>query len=202
MACIYLAIKLHSPKKVTIQSIAGTASNGSITVQHIEAMELSIMKCLNWHLFPPTAVSFIENLFPLIESGCCAVLSSSSSGGSSSSGSNVSNSTSQEDHIQRAISNSLELSRFLAELSVCAYPFVLAKPSSIAIAAILYSFEHFHVPHDIRATFTSMCARDISSRGLDANAPEVMACGRLLHKVYLLAMPQEERQEDDEPMFG
>ena len=130
------------------------------------------------------------------------MLSSSSSGGSSSSGSNVSNSTSQEDHIQRAISNSLELSRFLAELSVCAYPFVLAKPSSIAIAAILYSFEHFHVPHDIRATFTSMCARDISSRGLDANAPEVMACGRLLHKVYLLAMPQEERQEDDEPMFG
>ena len=52
MASIYLAIKVHSKKKVSISSIASTG-NGIITVDQIEAMEYSIMNdCLDWHINP------------------------------------------------------------------------------------------------------------------------------------------------------
>jgi lipoyl(octanoyl) transferase len=65
ITCIYLAIKLHSPKKVALQCIAAMGQ-GLIHPDHIVAMELSIMQSLDWHLHPPTPLAFIENLFPLI----------------------------------------------------------------------------------------------------------------------------------------
>ena len=162
MASVYLAIKIHGHKKVTISSIASTG-NGLITVKHIEAMELSIMNSLEWRLFPPTCVSFVENFYPLIANDCCA-------------------NKKDVQHLQQAVSDSFELSRFLTELSVCAYPFITAKPSSIAIAAILYSFEHFGVPQDVRDAFTqTLWTYDLS---LEVIAPEVEACKRVLRKVY------------------
>lgn len=156
MTSIYLAIKIHSLKKVTIQSIVSTG-NGLITVKHIENMELSVMTCLNWHIFPPTPVSFIENFYPLI---------------------------SRDGHLW---ADSLEFSRFLTELSVCTYPFVSAKPSSVAIAAVLYSFEYCGLPEAAREAFQAL----VDGASLDVNAPEVDACGKLLRRVYLLAMPND-----------
>mmetsp|Transcript_22450 Transcript_22450/g.47265 ORF Transcript_22450/g.47265 Transcript_22450/m.47265 type:complete len:316 (-) Transcript_22450:73-1020(-) len=166
MSSIYLAIKINSPKKVTIQSIASTG-NGLITAQHIEAMELSIMKCLNWHLFPPTSVSFIENFFPLI------LMSSRNCKFSL--------------YLQRKIEEALEFSRFLIELSVCAYPFVSAKPSSVAIAAILYSLESYGIVKETRGAFESL----VKEAKLDANGPEVHACSRLLRRVHRLAITND-----------
>ena len=158
MTSIYLAIKIHSPKKVSIHSVASTG-NGRITVKHIEAMELSIMKDLNWHLFPPTSVAFIENFFPLISRNC-------------------------NDGFSK-VADSLEFSRFLTELSVCAYPFISAKPSSISIAAILYSLEYFGLLEQNRKAFQTL-VHEIS---LDVNAPEVVACGKLLRRLHQLAIP-------------
>ncbi|KAL7536937.1 hypothetical protein ACHAXR_007492 [Thalassiosira sp. AJA248-18] len=165
MASIYLAIKIHSPKKVAILSIASTG-NGLITVKHIEAMELAIMKGLNWHLFPPTSNAFIENFFPLISRDCQM------------------NGFNNMDH---KVADSLELARFLSELSVCAYPFVSVKPSSIAIAAIWYSFEYFGLPESTRKAFQSLA----NGLSLDVYAPEVQACGKLLRRVYQLAVPND-----------
>lgn len=156
-----------------MRSIASTG-NGLITVKHIEAMELSIIKTLNWHLFPPTCVSFIENFYPL--------LSSASPTTSSNHYHHPSNSFSDMRLVE-----SLEFSRFLAELSVCAYPFVSVKPSSIAIAAILYSMEYFGQPEQVRMVFQSSAA----DASLDVNTPEVEACGKLLRRVYTLAMPPD-----------
>lgn len=165
MASIYLAIKIHSSKKVTIHSIASTG-NGLITTKHIEAMELSIMKCLNWHLFPPTVVGYIENFFPLISRSCDNKKSN-----------------------KHKVADSLEFSRFLAELSVCAYPFVSAKPSSIAVAAILYSLEYFGLDPAVHKSFQQL-ANDVLALEDACNDPEVLDCGRLLRKVYALAMPE------------
>lgn len=156
-----------------MRSIASTG-NGLITVKHIEAMELSIIEALNWHLFPPTCVSFIENFYPILLSSLRSEQYPSSS--SSSSG----------KHDMR-LGESLEFSRFLAELSVCAYPFVSVKPSSIAIAAILYSMEYCGLPNNLRVAF-QLSAADAS---LDVNTPEVEACGKLLRRVYTLAMPPD-----------
>mmetsp|Transcript_26585 Transcript_26585/g.50405 ORF Transcript_26585/g.50405 Transcript_26585/m.50405 type:complete len:158 (+) Transcript_26585:101-574(+) len=156
MASIYLAIKIHSPKKVTIRSIASTG-NGLITTRHMEAMELSIMKSLDWHLHPPTAVAFLENFYPLLAKG-------------------------------DEMADCLEFSRFLSELSACAYPFVSAKPSSIAVAAILYSLEYFGQHH----SEVSCCRKLMEELGLDVGAEEVEACGALLNKVHRLAMPNRD----------
>lgn len=64
ITCMYLAIKLHSPKKVAIQCLA-SMGQGLIQHDNIVAMELSIMQSLEWHLYPPTPLAFIENAFPL-----------------------------------------------------------------------------------------------------------------------------------------
>mmetsp|Transcript_14313 Transcript_14313/g.23270 ORF Transcript_14313/g.23270 Transcript_14313/m.23270 type:complete len:158 (+) Transcript_14313:60-533(+) len=156
MASIYLAIKIHSPQKVTIRSITSTG-NDLITTRHIEAMELSIMKSLDWHLHPPTTVAFLENYFPLLE---------------------------KEDD---EMTDCLEFSRFLSELSVCAYPFVSAKPSSIAVAAMLYSLEYFGQHSKV-----SCCRKLMEELGVDVRSDEVEACGALLNKVHRLAMPNQD----------
>ena len=164
MASLYLAIKLHGQKKVAIRAIASTG-NGAVTVGHIEAMELSIMRCLDWHLFPPTSVSFIENLYPLI----------------------VSN---PRDDGWGPLDDSLEFSIFLAELSVCSYPCVsVHPPSSVAIAAILLGFEYFDIPDETRDAFRRSV--DCLAMSVDANSPEVEACCGLLRQVYALAMPAD-----------
>ena len=76
---------------------------------------------------------------------------------------------------------SLEFSRFLAELSVCAYPFVSVKPSSIALAAVLYSFELCGLDSSVRESLYSLANDEL---GLDLDSSEVVSCGALLRRVY------------------
>ncbi len=161
MASIYLAIKIHSPKKVTINSIASTG-NGLITAKHIEAMELSIMQGLQWHLFSPTSATFIENLYPLLAKHL--------------------------DHRGSDMADSLEFVRFLTNLSVCAYPFVSAKLSSIAVAAVLYSLEYFESSVRLQGPLRTL----LEGLGVDSRAEEVRACGMLLWRVHQLAIPNVE----------
>lgn len=160
MTSIYLAIKIHSPKKVAINAIAN-AGSGLITARHIEAMEMSIMKCLDWHLLPPTPVAYVDNFFPILSASCSGDFAK--------------------------VVDSFEFSRFLAELSVCEYPFLCAKPSSIAIAAILQSLDHFDFPSEAREAFQA----SVAEASLDEKAPEVKVCAKLLRHVYKLAMPDD-----------
>lgn len=165
MTCIYLATKIHSPTKVDMESILSTG-HGLITAQHIEAMELSIMKCLDWHLFPPTAIAFIENIFPLL----------------------VPLSDNDDDDTRKAAADALAFSRFLAELSVCAYPFVFFPPSSLALAAVFFSLEAHGQPLPEDGAHGAAALRELV-RGTDEVASEVEACRRLLRRVYQLALP-------------
>ncbi len=161
MASIYLAIKIHSPKKIAIRSIVITG-NGLITAENIKAMELSIMKRLEWHLFPPTSAGFIDNFFPLIADGNGMEMADPSNA-----------------------NDSLEFARFLTELSACAYPFVSAKPSSIALAAMLYALDYFGILETTEEPLRKLA----SGLDLDANSEEVKTCGTLLRRMHLLAMP-------------
>ena len=123
------------------------------------------MRCLNWHLFPPTSISFIENFYPII----------------------VSN---PWDDGRGLLDDYFEFSLYLAELSVCSYPCVSAHPpSSVAIAAILLGFEYFDIPDETRDAFRRSV--DCLAMSVDANSPEVEACGGLLRRVYALAMPAD-----------
>lgn len=163
MASIYLATKIHSPKKVTPYMIE-SMGNGLITSEHIVSIELSIMKCLDWHLHPPTPVAYIENFFPLIISRCRKI-----------------------DGM--ATSDLSEFSRFLAELSVCAYSFAFVEPSTVALAAISYSLEYFGMPEEARDALRAVANETCL---LDMDAPEVEACGKLLRRMYVHAMPGDD----------
>lgn len=153
---------------------------GEVTVSQIETMELQIMKDLQWHLFPPTPMNFINNLYPLLNA-------SLSSDGTISSSTSRKRSR-QDDDMERDLQDSLDLSTFLVELSVCAYPFIMAKPSSIAVAAMLYSFEHFDIPQDVRGCFKELCSH------YDVSMTEVETCCTLLGDLYRAAMPQDDNQ--------
>ena len=161
---------------------------GEVTVSQIETMELQIMNDLQWHLFPPTPMNFISNIYPLLS----ATLSSDGTATSSSSRKR----SRHHDDMERDLQDSLDLSTFLVELSVCAYPFIMAKPSSIAVAAMLYSFEHFDIPQDVHGYFKEICSQD------DEDMTEVETCCTLLGDLYQAAMPQEEEEEVSCPLIS
>ena len=126
-----------------------------VTTNHLEAMELSVADTLCWHLHPPTSIRFVENFFPLIMG-------------------DVSD--------QFGVASALELSRFLTELSVCVYQFTSAnsRPSSVAIAAILLSIDHFHLPQQTHVKLMELA----KSLSLEVNSPEIIKCGKLLSVIY------------------
>ena len=157
MTSIYLAIKIHSKKKMTMQNIVSTG-NGAITVPQIERMELDIMQCLDWKLSPPTPVSFIANFVPLI----CVHL--------------------EDTEVERIT----EEAAFFAELSVCMYLFNFVKPSSIAVASILCGLESLRLP-DSEKVILDFKAAVHKATGLDANAKGVQRCERILRELQLQA---------------
>lgn len=126
-----------------------------VTTSHLEAMELSVANTLCWHLHPPTSIRFVENFFPLIMS-------------------DVSD--------QFGVASALELSRFLTELSACVYQFTSSnsKPSSVAIAAIILSIEHFHLPKNTHVKLRELA----ETLSLEINSPEIVKCGKLLSVIY------------------
>lgn len=66
MTSLYLAIKVHSVKKLSIADIIHL-SGGPISCDQVLGMEQSIMKSLDWYLNPPTPASFVTVLYPLME---------------------------------------------------------------------------------------------------------------------------------------
>lgn len=178
---IYLAIKIHSSKKVPMQAIT-RRGNGHIAVNHIEEMELSIMKSLRWYLSPPTAVSFIENLYPLIVNDdiTCRV------------GADDDCARDDPSYDARSV-QSYEFAIFLTELSTCAYQFVPVRPSSIAVAAILYSMEIIGHPDGAREAFQCLLRDD--SLAIVVDPSEVKAAGKLLRELYLLSIPDDNKPD-------
>lgn len=126
-----------------------------VTMDHLEAMELSVADTLGWHLHPPTSVRFIENFFPLIM---------------------------EDASDEFGVASAIELSRFLTELSVCVYQFTSSNlaPSSVAIAAILLSIDHFQFPQKTQKKFREL----VESLSLELYSPEISKCGKLLSVIY------------------
>lgn len=166
MTCLYLAIKIHSPIKLSIRSMA-RLGRGLISVEHITEMEICVMQALGWYLHPPTPTAFLDNFFPIISKDLVG--------------------NNRFDSV-----DVYEFSRFLAELSVCAYPFVAAMPSSIAIAAILLSIDHFQLSEETKGLFK----RVADTVCLDVDSFEVVECKKLLLKVYMSAVSQDYSADD------
>lgn len=115
MTSLYLAVKLHSTRKISISSMS-SLSKGHFRVDQMLKMELLIIKTLRWRVNPPTSPVYLNIINPILD---------------------VSASQDQTSY------EIVELSRYLLELSVCDGYFVDKSPSSIARAAILVAMENF-----------------------------------------------------------
>lgn len=94
--------------------------------------------------------------------------------------------------------DAIEFSSFLSELSVCAYPFVCIKPSTIAIAANLIAIDHFGLGDDALASFRELLA----GLRLNADAPDVLQCCKLLRHLHRLAVPDTATASSEESDIG
>jgi len=66
MSCLYVTAKLHDPN-VSVSSEAMSAfSQGTFSAKQVEAMEMDILKSLNWHVHPPTVLEFVREFLLLL----------------------------------------------------------------------------------------------------------------------------------------
>jgi hypothetical protein len=202
---LYLAIKIHSPKKKVHITAICRSSNGRITKTNIEEMEISILSSLRWCLSPPTPVSFLDNIFPLIMH-VDMEYNGYSDNNNERGDNNDNNSLSQQQMLlvlldPRIAMQLLEFATFLIELSICAYPLVPLRSSSIAIAAIMYSIEVHCCQTDVN-TAEEGYDWNVLSEALHTllhdttlnlvvaeDASEIRMAGKLLREVYLLSIP-------------
>ncbi len=66
MTCLYLAVKVHCPKKISVQSMV-SLSRGSFRDDQVIKMERIILQGLNWHLSPATSHLFLEIFFETLQ---------------------------------------------------------------------------------------------------------------------------------------
>lgn len=154
MTTLYLAIKLYEHGNVAISSFT-ELSRGNFTVEEISKMEMTIIRELNWHLHPPTTLSFCRSFlafFPM-------------------------------DIASREMKHEIaEMMRFLCELAVCDYWFVTQKPSSIALAAVSIALEK-HLMKKLQILGDFLKAIDEAS-DIRVTDEEVVACRERLWEMY------------------
>ena len=78
--------------------------------------------------------------------------------------------------------DTLELARFLTELSVIDYFFVVHRPSVVALAALLNAIEG--TPGASEAALLDLANELKRNPGLDPNRPEVVECRNRLQVLY------------------
>ena len=113
MTCLYLAIKVHCTKKISVGAMC-SLSRGSFRYDQVVKMERLVLQGLNWYLSPATPHLFLEVFFTAAAAA-----------------------SSQSMNDDTTILNEVkETAQYLLELSVCDNFFTDTLPSSIARAAI------------------------------------------------------------------
>jgi lipoyl(octanoyl) transferase len=163
LTTLCIAIKINEKKKVKICTVA-KLSRDLFTSQDIERMEIKIMKSLSWLVNPPTTCDFISHIIMMLPQ-------------------TASTQTRHETY---------EMSRYLAELSVCDPFFVEQDKSTVALATILNVLEDdissADLPRRSREDFLNYVTRNFT--WFAENVSRVNDCrDRLRH----LKWEQEER---------
>ncbi|KAI2511465.1 hypothetical protein MHU86_2901 [Fragilaria crotonensis] len=112
ITCLYLAMKVFDTTFVKLSSLV-RLGRGLFTEQDVLQMEMQILAKLEWKVHPPTPMCFLRHYTRLIPS-------------------TVSSSTSFMI---------TEVSRFVAEISVCLYKFIKYPPSMIAYASLCIAMD-------------------------------------------------------------
>ncbi len=127
LTALYIAIKVNERRKIKMSTLS-ELSRDKFSPEDIEVMEMRMLTELSWLVHPPTTVDFIYELIKTMPSSVPAV-------------------TRQDI---------FELTRYIAELSVCDPFFVEQDSSSTALAALLNVLEDEVglevIPRDTRTT--------------------------------------------------
>jgi hypothetical protein len=113
VAALYVAIKIHENVAISTTQFAKISRN-SFTVEELEEMERLLLQSLDWHMNPPTSLSFVRLFLDLVPEHLMA---------------------------QDLKDTAYILSRIQTELAVYDVKFVPIKASVIAFASIMNSFE-------------------------------------------------------------
>lgn len=139
LTTLHIAIKVHEVRKIKLTTLANL-SRGQFGPKHIEEMEWKILNSLNWHIHPPTSMSFLSHLLLLLPP-------------------QVTDSSKEDIYA---------LSRYITELSVCDSSFVEIYPSAVAFSAILNSLEDRRyrrlIPTGVREQFLRAIATHVGLR--------------------------------------
>lgn len=149
VSSLYVAIKLHGEndevdddkRKLDIDVFV-ELSRGFFNVETLEAMELSILFNLDWHLNPPTPLKFVSSMIRLIPAWTIA----------------------EYQPAYRQVTKAIfDISMYLTELSVCVSTFMFhSRNSYVAYAAILCAIEALEdtlpLPYDVRVHFLNNVA--------------------------------------------
>lgn len=122
---------------------------------NIQSNFILIYRALNWRVHPPTSYCFIKHVMFLLPYTAISM---------------------------DARHDVLELSRFLTELSVIDYYFVVHRPSSVALAALLNSIEG--VPGVSEDALKDLLREITKIAKLDPSAPDVLECRNRLRLLY------------------
>jgi hypothetical protein len=145
MTALQLAIKLYDSTMVKLDSMV-KLGRGLFSEKDVIAMEEKILRALDWHVHPPTPVCFLRQFLRLLPPSVCPLT-------------------------RYMIA---EVTRFIAEISVCLYRFVRYPPSIIAYAGMLIAMERVDevsLPIWQRQQIFSVMA---IGANLEHNSPEVM----------------------------
>lgn len=110
MTALYLAMKVHDTSFIKLESLI-KLGRGLFTEDDVIKMESKILVKLEWQIHPPTTMCYVRQYVRLLP-----------------------------DSISPSTTYMVsEISRFVAEISVCLYKFVRYPPSLVAFATILIS---------------------------------------------------------------
>mmetsp|Transcript_14619 Transcript_14619/g.22560 ORF Transcript_14619/g.22560 Transcript_14619/m.22560 type:complete len:337 (-) Transcript_14619:144-1154(-) len=171
VTAIHIAIKLISPWKLRLNHLLDLCA-GKFTAGDITSMELTIFNALSWRVSPPCAIDFCGEL---IES-------------------------SFTDSSSHALNDIHDMARYLTELAVCDYYFVTRKPSSIALASIMFSLELTNNEVDPRDK--DRFASRVAQVALDVSDEEVIQCYTRLRDMYRNNRMVDEEEADDGEVGG
>lgn len=139
LTTLHIAIKVHEVRKIKLTTLANL-SRGQFGPKHIEEMEWTVLNSLNWHIHPPTSMSFLSHLLLLLPP-------------------QVTDSSKEDIYA---------LSRYITELSVCDSSFMEIYPSAVAFSAILNSLEDRRyrrlIPTGVREQFLRAIATHVGLR--------------------------------------
>ena len=172
LTTLHIAIKIHEVRKIKLTTLANL-SRGQFGPKHIEEMEWMVLTSLNWHIHPPTSMSFLSHLLLLLPE-------------------KVSDSSKEEIYA---------MSRYITELSVCDSSFVEMNPSAVAFSAVLNSFEDVRYRRLISPAVREQFFRAIATHvGLRQDDEHVLVARPKLKRLLTTSLgtenlPQEQQNQ-------